>query len=1162
MAAPVQIVWSFDTTGSMSSCLESVKTQIQDLSQRLLRDIPTLEIGLIAHGDYCDLHSSYLIKTMPFSTDPAKIKAWVSGVGPTGGGDAPEAYEIALRAAVNDFAWKKDARKVVALIGDEVPHEASFPSNTDNVDWNVQLELLAELGVRVFGIQCLHNSHATSFYKALAERTDGLWLHMKDLKIIKDVFLAVCLQVADTKAFDQFRSQLAADGPVASALVPLMLRLAKKKQLSKQELAALCGVVGKLASEHGRPPKEVFLPIDRVEVSASVHAGSCEVELVQTFTNKREVVGEASSFEYRFPLPRQGAVFHFEAELSSGRVVKGILKAREEARKDYQRAISRGSTAFLMEEQNADIFSMQLGNLAPEETVKIVLKFVTELEKVDIDRLRLRLPQHVAPRCGGEAVNGMLICCPIRVQITSTQTSGIDNIQSLTHGGKFTNRSDLLFDSVSGCLELGPEDGVLNSDLVFDMHIANLPGNIPKDNQELTDISIACEHCDETGSTILQVAVTAPVLDKVPSKRTKIAIVLDGSCSMQGPNFDQAKHAATQVLSEIAALCSDVMCTCLLMQHKTSTMCDYKPILDTKAIVDAWHGNCGGGTNFLAAFDALSTLAEQADATIVISDGHGPETIQPILRKAQETGQTFFCMGVGSDPGLELLEALADITGGVCEVAASHLEQQTIAKKLASAIAACSLEAKIEIPGVEKSMLWPAKFVTYPGRRAVAYVHLEHQCHLEYASVNGEKVPILSTSRGRVLHRLGARKRISELERLNHEGTNDDAICKLSLAHGLMSSRTSFVGVDEAISEKYETSSLGSEEESGRMPCCAMARIGSEEESGPMPRCAMARRRSLSLAEDRDSLPEIACVEESLNSVRDVMMESCDSVLTRGESLDELCSRSACLKESSACFMKSASRMSRPSMKRRAVGAMSKLTSATASRVANMGKGLSEGFFSKLKTKGTSSDPLGALSEEPMEAAALPGCHRYFKGVLQHAEFGLEEVTLTLIIDRLNPDGEYLGRWTAMGQTEHVAIVLDVARESVTIKDQSTKLTVLQGSYDKVSGFISGEVYQNGVGGGRFHLKADIAYCQFKDSDGDRLVFVRLLGVGVAEYCNGRLVVSSIQKLRVDRGSGNCDDGSGTFTIPSDRLPATLDELLALLKGASVEWEDVDSGRA
>jgi len=901
--------------------------------------------------------------------------------------------------------------------------------------------------------------------------------------------------------------------------------------------------VGKLASEHGRPPKEVFLPIDRVEVSASAHAGSCEVELVQTFTNKREVVGEASSFEYRFPLPPQGAVFHFEAELSSGRVVKGILKAREEARKDYQRAISKGSTAFLMEEQNADIFSMQLGNLAPEETVKIVLKFVTELEKVDSDKLRLRLPQHVAPRCGGQAVNGMLICCPIRVQITSSQTSGIDNIQSLTHADKFAKRSDPSSASVGGCLELGPEDGLLNSDLVFDMHIANLPRNISKDNQEMTDISIACEHCEETGSTMLQVAVTAPVLAKVPSKLTKIAIVLDGSCSMQGPKFDQARHAAIQVMDEIAALCSDVMCTCFLMQHKIGTICDYKPILDTKAIVDAWNGQCGGGTNFLAAFDALSTLADHADATIVISDGHGPETIQPILHKAQETGQTFFCMGVGSDPGLELLVALADITGGMCEVAASYIEQQTIAKKIASAIAACSLEAKIEIPGVEKSMLWPAKFVAYPGSRAVAYVHLEHQCHLEYASVNGEKVPILSTSRGRVLHRLGARKRISELERLNHEGIHDDAICKLSLTHGLMSSRTSFVGVDEAISEKYETSSLGS-----------------EEESGPMPPCASARRRRLSLAVD--SLPEIACVEDSLNSVRDMMMESCDHMLTRGESLDELCSRSACLTASSACFMQSASRMSRRSMKNRAAGAMSKLTSATASRVASMGKGLSEGLFSKLKAKGSSSDPLGALSEEPMEAAALPGCHRYFQGVLQHAEFGLEEITLTLIIDRLNANGEYLGRWTAMGQTEHVAIVLDAALGSVTIKDQSTKLTVLQGSYDLDSGFISGEVYQNGVGGGRFHLKADTAYCQFKDSDGDRLVFARLLGGGVAEYCNGRLVVSSIKKLRVDRDSGNCDDGSGTFTIPSDRLQATLDELLALLKGAGVVWEDAGSGRA
>ena len=58
---PMEIVFSFDTTGSMCSCLDEVRGRVQDMVQRLQSDIPGIRIAIFAHGDYCDA-SRYITK--------------------------------------------------------------------------------------------------------------------------------------------------------------------------------------------------------------------------------------------------------------------------------------------------------------------------------------------------------------------------------------------------------------------------------------------------------------------------------------------------------------------------------------------------------------------------------------------------------------------------------------------------------------------------------------------------------------------------------------------------------------------------------------------------------------------------------------------------------------------------------------------------------------------------------------------------------------------------------------------------------------------------------------------------------------------------------------------------------------------------------------------
>ena len=56
---------------------------------RLLRDVPMIRVGLIAHGDYCD-HRNYVVRSHDLSADADSLKEFACNVPSTGGGDAPE----------------------------------------------------------------------------------------------------------------------------------------------------------------------------------------------------------------------------------------------------------------------------------------------------------------------------------------------------------------------------------------------------------------------------------------------------------------------------------------------------------------------------------------------------------------------------------------------------------------------------------------------------------------------------------------------------------------------------------------------------------------------------------------------------------------------------------------------------------------------------------------------------------------------------------------------------------------------------------------------------------------------------------------------------------------------------------------------------------------
>ena len=206
-----QLALNFDTTGSMAPCLRSVKSHVR----KLIADIKSkysgdVEFCISANGDYQDARSTYLFKTMgSFTGDANAASAFVSSTGSTCGYDAKEAYEHALRE-IGKYNWDPSATKILVFLSDDLPHEASYHLNVDNIDWKQECTNLARKGVQIYPVQCLNRRYATSFYEKMAGITGGIHLKLDQFSELKDILLAITTQQEGT--LDAFEEELIASG--------------------------------------------------------------------------------------------------------------------------------------------------------------------------------------------------------------------------------------------------------------------------------------------------------------------------------------------------------------------------------------------------------------------------------------------------------------------------------------------------------------------------------------------------------------------------------------------------------------------------------------------------------------------------------------------------------------------------------------------------------------------------------------------------------------------------------------------------------------------------------------------------------------------------------------------------------------------------------------
>jgi Mg-chelatase subunit ChlD len=114
-----------DATGSMGDEIRFLKAELRSIVDALAARHRGLDIR-IAMVVYRDQGDEFVTRTFEFTSDMGEVQRNLAAQSAGGGGDTPEAMEVAMVRAVG-LNWRQDAVKSMLLLADAPPHSGDVP---------------------------------------------------------------------------------------------------------------------------------------------------------------------------------------------------------------------------------------------------------------------------------------------------------------------------------------------------------------------------------------------------------------------------------------------------------------------------------------------------------------------------------------------------------------------------------------------------------------------------------------------------------------------------------------------------------------------------------------------------------------------------------------------------------------------------------------------------------------------------------------------------------------------------------------------------------------------------------------------------------------------------------------------------------------------------
>ncbi|KAM9359163.1 uncharacterized protein ABDE67_002317 [Symphorus nematophorus] len=591
--------------------------------------------------------------------------------------------------------------------------------------------------------------------------------------------------------------------------------------------------------------KKEPVPLKSVEVELEVRDHVAIVVSTLNYENKEDKPLEAV---FVFPLPGDAAVCHFSATLGQKEIVAEV-KEKQEAREEYDDALSSGQQAFLLEEseQSPDIFSLSVGSLPPGESASIRLEYVTELAVQADDGLRFCLPAVLNPRYQPQGSEGA------SVQVTSVPASLVP--YSLSFSARVSSPRPV--SKVESNCSLDPLQ-YLNTEQTqatvklaaghkFDRDVELLI--YYKDAHQPTAVVEAGQPSAKPGTLMGDPVVMLSLYPEFPqavmssvASCGEFVFLLDRSGSMSSPmnskshqtRIGSARDTLLLLLKSLPMGCYfNIYSFGSSYEHIFTKSVEYSQKTMEEALkkVEEMGANLGG-TEILKPLKHIysqSSIPNQPRQVFVFTDGEVFNTKEVInLVKKNSGSHRCFSFGIGEGASSALISGLAKEGGGHAQfITGADRMQPKVMQSLRFALQPTVVDISVtwDLPkGVSVTVLSPPITAIFQGQRSLVYAQVTGQTsegaegcvtvkyslagHPSQNQLHFSLNPAEDT--GLTVHRLAARTliRFLEMEEREEGGEQDEGVKKkvveLSVHSGVSSAFTAFIAVNKGDGEAIQ----------------------------------------------------------------------------------------------------------------------------------------------------------------------------------------------------------------------------------------------------------------------------------------------------------------------------------------------------------------------
>ncbi|XP_066567968.1 von Willebrand factor A domain-containing protein 5A [Amia ocellicauda] len=589
------------------------------------------------------------------------------------------------------------------------------------------------------------------------------------------------------------------------------------------------------------------VPLKSVSVELSVQGFVADVSSTLQYENQESSPVEAV---FVFPMESDSAVYRFQAQIG-GVLIEAEVREKQEARDEYDDAVSSGQQAFLLEEsdESSDVFRLSVGSLPPGQSASVSLSYVTELAVQEDGALRFCLPGVLNPRytpAGGMSMTASAPAAPggfvpysLSLSANIRSPSGIDTVQSncpldplehltedkteakvnLSPGHKFDRDVELLVyyknaHQPTTILEAGLPSATPGSLMADAVAMLSFYPEFPV--AVLSSLSSCGEFIflvDRSGSMDCPMSTGTREMQRIKSARDTLLLLLKSlplGCYFNiygfGSTFESFFPDSVEYTQE----------TMDSAVEKVKTMeADLGGTEILEPLKEIYRKPCRDG---------------HPRQLFVFTDGEVGNTKEVTdLVKINALSHRCFTFGIGEGASSSLIKGMAREGSGHPQfITGTDRMQPKVMQSLRFALqpAVHDISVKWDLPpAVNVSPLSPPLKVLFQGQRALLYVQLTGQCdsgaagsvNLQYTlsdtSVKNELKFSFKPDKdtGLTIHRLGARTLIRSLEGEERakEGEEEKKALKkkvieLSTQSGVSCSHTAFIGVNKDSKEPVQ----------------------------------------------------------------------------------------------------------------------------------------------------------------------------------------------------------------------------------------------------------------------------------------------------------------------------------------------------------------------